>query len=170
MATIEQRLKNPRDRVYLPELLKHISKMESQEEKVLILREFANRNAECLGLAKDFMQFTWHPKIKWMLPEGTPPYRSDYPDYSLAPSTLSQAIKKFKYLVECSTMATSPIKREQIFIQLLESMYTEDSKLMIMMKEQKIDQRVYRGVTEDLFRAAFAGWLPPKENPTKDSV
>lgn len=168
--TIEARLKNPRARVYLPEILKYVTKLKTQEEKVLALRAYANKNQEHLTAIKDLMQCLYHPAVVYDLPEGNPPFKVDYADYNLAPNTLAKALKKSKYFVKgTESFAQNPMKREQIFMQTLESLYTDDAKLYLMVKDKKIDQRVYKGVDEDLFRAAFAGWLPPKENPTQES-
>jgi len=168
--TLESRLKNPRSRVYLPEMLKHVSKLKSEDEKVQALRSYANKDAEHMTGMKDLMQCLFHPAVVYDLPEGDPPFKVDYIDYDMAPLTLAKALKKSKYFVKgTESFVQNPVKREQIFMQTLESLFIEDAKLFLMVKDKKIDQRVYKGVTEDLFRAAFAGWLPPKENPTKES-
>ena len=168
---IADRLKNPRARVYLPELLKYVSKLETQEEQVAAFRAYANKNEEHLNAIKDLMQCLYHPAVVMDLPEGDPPYNTDFKDYTFAPMTLSKCLRKISYFVKGhSKYAQSALKREQIFVQMLETLYIDDAKLFIMIKDKKIDKRVYRGVDEDLFRAAFAGWLPPKENPTQESA
>lgn len=173
MADIHTRLKNPRERIYLGEILKEVGKLPTVEERVLMLRAYANRNNECLNLMRNFMQCTWHPKVDMDLPKpGSPEIENTWADYNLAPGTLTQAFAKVKYFVKGQgSYLENTIKRESVFIQILESLYKTESKLFVMVKDKKIDKRAFPNIDEDLFRAAFAGWLPPKveSSPLEDA-
>jgi hypothetical protein len=49
-----------------------------------------------------------------------------------------------------------PIKREQIFIQMLEAVSADDAQLLIAMKDKKSP---YKNITKDIVNEAFPGLL-----------
>lgn len=162
--SFEHRLKNPRERIYLPELLKEVANTKEHVQKIAILRAFAAKNAEHSNLIRDFIQCVYHPDVVMELPEGKPPYTTVYADFNLAPMTLTSAFKRVPYFVKGhSRFIENKIKREQIFIQTLESMFRDDSELFLMVRDKKVNSRKYKTVNELLFREAFPGMLPPKE-------
>jgi hypothetical protein len=160
---IRQRLENPRERVYLPELLSAVAKEKNADEKIFLLRAFANKSPECFNLMRDFVQLMW-TDVKFDLPNTPPPYKTEYPDYTLAPSTLTKAFKRVQYFVPGHpSYISTTLKREQIYIQTLESLFKDDAELYLMIKDKKLDQKKYKGINEALIRSAFAGFLPPKK-------
>ncbi len=50
----------------------------------------------------------------------------------------------------------TPLRREQLFISLLESIDKEDAKLMLAAKDKKIP---YKGITTKLVNTAFPGLI-----------
>jgi len=157
----DQRLANPRERIYLPEVLAEVSKAKTKERKIELLQAFAKKNTESYNLVRDFVQSTFHPQVVLDLPESEPPYESVFPDYNLAPNTLSKSFKRIPYFVKGHSMyiELAP-KRERLYIQTLESLFKADAELFIMVKDKRIDAKKYKGVTEALFREAFPGFLP----------
>lgn len=170
MATMKERLANPRERVYLPELLKEVSKTKDTADKVLLLRTFANKGPEYVKLMKDFVQCVWHPLVEFELPPGAPELVNSIKDYNLAPSNLFSQVKRLPYFIKGSpTFLKNQIKREQVFIQSLEQMFKPEADLFVMIKDKKINLKVYPGLNEKLIREAFSGWLP-KEVPNASST
>ncbi len=79
----------------------------------------------------DILKIVYSGK-KWLLPAGAPPYtpnRIDDTKYNL----YNQA-RRMHYFVEGSPV-TNPIKREQMFIELLESVDPEDAETIIKLKD-----------------------------------
>jgi hypothetical protein len=90
----------------------------------------------------------------WTLPEGTPPYKP-LPDAADAEITMQNASRQFYLFIEGNSDAQrnlKPIRREQLFIQLLESVNPDDVKVLIGMKDRKLP---YKGVTRKLVAEAF---------------
>lgn len=157
------RLTNPRERIYLPELLKEVSKEKAHAQKIAMLRAYSAKNAEHEKLLNSFIECVYHPAVVFELPPGAPEFKSAYADYNLAPSTLTKAFGRVPYFVKGhSRFIERTIKRESVFIQELESLYKDDAALFIMAKDKKIDARKYKGINEPLFREAFPGLLPPQ--------
>lgn len=160
---IRQRLENPRERVFLPEILSEVAKTKSADEKVYLLRAFANKTPECFNLMRDFVQCMFG-EVKFDLPDTPPPYKTEFPDYNLAPMTMTKAFKRVQYFVKGHpSYITTTLKREQIYIQTLEGLFKDDAELYLMIKDKKLDSKKYKGINEALIRSAFAGFLPPKK-------
>ena len=129
----------------LPELLQHISELPAAK-RVDALREIGNLKPAL----QEALMLVYHNAIQFDLPDGTPPYKSlDIPD-NWGYNRLPKELRKFKYFVKGFNI--SPIKRESIFIELLESVSPEEAKLVIMIKEKKL---TYKGITKKVVMEAM---------------
>ena len=160
------RLVNARERIYMPELLTEVTSAKTKQEKIDMLHAYSKKNTENADILKDFIKCTFHPAVVLDLPEGVPPYSTEYPDYNLAPNTLNKACKRVPYFVKShSKYIEVRLKRERLYIQTLESLFKADAELFIMIKDKKIDQKKYKGCNEALFREAFPAYLPAEQSP-----
>ena len=102
-------------------------------------------------------ELTYDNRLKWLLPEGNPPYSPL--DKSLdAQSMLYQEMKRMYIFLE-GLSNVNAMKREQIFIRMLEEMDPDDAKLMLEVKSRKI-----KGVSKNVVKQAFPGFLNEPEN------
>ena len=89
----------------------------------------------------------------WALPDTDPPYtESEVLDQE---KRLVQESRKFYLFVEGITQTQrniTAVKREQIFITLLESIDPKDAKVVLAMKNRKLP---YKGLTRKLVAEAF---------------
>ena len=96
----------------------------------------------------------FHPDIKFLLPEGEPPYKkSQFED----PGRLYTEFKKFYLFCDGGHNEIKQTKREQLFVQLLESVDPDEAELLIAMKEKKSP---FKNITPALVKEAFPGLLP----------
>ena len=129
----------------LPELLQHISEL-TASKKVDALREIGNLKPAL----QEALMLTYHNAIQFDLPPGVPPYKgTDMPE-NWGYNRLPKELRKFKYFVKGFNI--SPIKRESIFIELLESVSAEEAKLVIMIKDKKL---TYKGITKKVVMEAM---------------
>jgi hypothetical protein len=127
-------------------ILDFTSKLPNEEEKIKCLR--ANNISQII----DVLRFTYDPNIKWLLPEGSPPYAPN--NGSNLESRFYAEIRKLYLFVEGGNNNLQPLKRETLFISLLENIHPEDAKLLLSMKEKKLP---YKGLTSTLILKAFPG-------------
>jgi hypothetical protein len=144
-------------RLTIPEVLDAVSKANSHAEKVHILKVH-----ETFGL-RSILQALFNPQVSFALPDGAPPYRADPAPIGHNPSSLERQMSKFKYLVNGPDMTKSPMKREEIFITILEAVHPSEAELVIQMKD-KINK--YDGITDKVVWDAFPGIVP---EPVKKS-
>ena len=140
-------------RVGIAEFFEHVSKLKKRTEKVEILK--ANDSYEI----RTILQGAFDPRVKWALPEGTPPYNpTTLVDQE---NVLIHSLRKLIYFVEGGAPNLKQLKRESMFIELLETVAPADAKLLCAIKDKKMP---YKGITVDIVREAFPDLLPPEES------
>jgi hypothetical protein len=100
-------------------------------------------------------KYAFHPNGKMILPEGEPPYKPDAAPMGMSPAVFRQELQRL--YIFCRKDLT-PIKREQLFISLLESIHPDEAKVMIAVKDQKLD-KLYKKITRKVVEQA--GIVPP---------
>ena len=145
----------------LPELISRVKKAKTKQDKIDILRSYDKTVA-----LHSVLQGAFHPDVTWELPEGVPPYRKDDSEYGLSPSIIDREVRKLPYLTPYSgQLVQSRMKREEIFINMLECMHPSESELIVQMKEKKID-----GLNARLVWEAFPFLIPEPPAPVKRKV
>lgn len=134
--------------LYVHEVLNKVSSQTKKADKIRVLKE--NDSYELRTL----LQGTYNKDIEFLLPEGEPPYTPNLPES--IPSSLRKQIRKVTYFVAPRAKEISSLKRETIFIQLLESIHPEDAKLVLQMK----DKKPFKGISSAVVKEAFPSILP----------
>ena len=130
------------------EVLEKVEKAKSKAEKVKLLKQHES------WPLKDIIRGSMDSTVKWNLPAGEPPYTPNKPES--APTNLLRENVKFKYFVEGGPGSKLPaVKREQIFIGLIEGVHPDDARLVINM----INKKVPTGLTRPIVKEAFPGLL-----------
>jgi Family of unknown function (DUF6433) len=109
---------------------------------------------------KSVLQLAFHPNVVAALPEGAPPYKKVDPiqnDYHRG--YLHAESRKFGYLVEQPGQNMNRMKRENIFITILESLPGPEADMLIAAKDKKL-HKLYKGITADVAKLAFPDILP----------
>lgn len=131
----------------LSEIINECRKTKNVKIKAQILQE--NQSSQLI----DVLQLTYNPSIKWVLPEGNPPYTAVEADTDLE-GAFHGKMRMMKYFISVDGNVLEPavkeIKRETIFIQMLESIAPGDAKLLLEMKSGNI-----KGVSKTVVKEAF---------------
>ena len=129
----------------LPHLvMEDFTKAKSKAEKIAVLR-----SNESWAL-KDILKGSLDPKVKWHLPEGAPPYQPS--SHSEPMASIFRENTKFRYFVKNNNINISQVKREQIFIGILEAVHPKDAELVISMINKKSP---VKGLTYKIAQEAF---------------
>jgi len=106
--------------------------------------------------------------VVWNLPEGTPPYRKDDAPKGYEMSNLYNKQKMFKHFVKGSPSGDkmTDVKRETLFIGLLESLHADEAELVIAMKDKKLTGR-YKGITLKLVQDTFPDLIKTVTKPVQ---
>lgn len=145
-------------RLALFQILEEASKQKSNQEKIDYLR--AQDNKALLAILK----YAYDPAIVWDLPEGAPPYKPcPYPAQEMR---LMSEIRRLYLFIKGGNPNLTKIKREALYIELLESVHPQDAELLVAIKDKKIP---YKGITAKLVKEAFPG-LIEELSPNETSV
>ena len=135
------------------ETLEMVDKAKTREEKREILKSRDNYATKAL------LQLNYHPDVEWWIPKGNPPYTpSQVADCS--EGSIHFEVKKLSYYVKSGGHDLSMLKRESMFVQLLERVAPEDAKLLIAVKDQNLS---YKGLSYKLVRDVWPDLLPEVE-------
>lgn len=137
----------------IPHLFQSIQ-VAPKKHKVELLRRL---NSHC----KEILHHAFHPNIKFLLPEGTPPYVFRGTPEAF-PTTLYPEVRTFYIFCEGGGANVNQIRREAIFIQLLEKIHPDEAKVVIAMKDKNFEE-LYDTITYDVVREAFPDMLPERE-------
>lgn len=141
------------------QIFEQASKLKASEEKINFLRTHDS------AALQSILKYTMDPSIVWDLPAGAPPYKPcPYPAQEMR---LVSEIRRLYLFVKGGNPNLTKLKREALYIELLESVHPEDALLLISMKDKKIP---YKGITPKLIKEAFPGLItelvPNEEQPS----
>ena len=126
------------------------TKVNNAKDKPLKIEVLRNNDSQGL---RQLLKAAFDPKITWDLPEGTPPYiANEAPAGTDHTSLLDEARKLYLFIKGGSNIAK--VKKETLFIQMLEALHKDDAKALIDIKDKKLNL-VYKGLTENAVKEAF---------------
>ena len=129
---------------YVFEILEEVEKLKTKKEKIKVLK--LNES----WALKDIIRGSMDATVEWNLPAGAPPYKPS-PAHQ-HPSNLIKQNVQFKYFVKGGPGDKLPsVKRENIFIGLLEGVHPEDAKLVIDMINKQKPKGLSRPVVQEAF-------------------
>ena len=135
------------------ETLELVGKAKTREEKRQVLIDRDNFATKAL------LQLNYHPDVKWYLPPGKPPYTPGQVADS-TPNSLHFEVKKLDYYVDPSPHDLPQLRRESMFVELLERVDPNDAKLILAVKDRKLS---YKGLSYKLVRDTWPDLLPDIE-------
>jgi len=131
----------------ISEVLNKASKLKTKAEKMEYLRKM---NHPAL---RDVLRVAFDADVVSLLPEGTPPYTRDDAPKGYEYQTLYRAHRRFKYFFKGPVAnEVDAIRRESMFISLLESLHAEDADMLCLAKDKKLK---INGITKKLISDTF---------------
>ena len=115
-------------------------------------------------LLKVIFAHAFLPNYKMNLPEGEPPFKPAAEPMGMTPTNMfSEARRMYVFIRE----DLSAIKRESLFISLLEGVHPDEAKVLIAIKDQKLT-KLYPKITHKL--VSDAGIIPAPVAKEKKTV
>ena len=134
----------------MAEALIEARKTKNTTLKVEALQALPQTTKDQLG---GIFQLAYNPHISWLLPPGTPPYKPLDEDTD-SEGRLIVELKNFSYFIANDGKPVQEkviqMRRESLFVQILESIEPADAELVIQMKERNI-----KGVSKAVVQKAF---------------
>ena len=112
------------------------------------------------------------PTIEFLLPESRPPFEENEWKYDQEDALYAQMKKFYLFLKGPNKIFGNeynnnvrPARREQIFIQLLESLQADDAELVLCALEKKLP---FKGLSVSIINAAFPGLITVPEKTKEE--
>ena len=141
----------------IAEVLEEVGKAKTREEKREVLKKNESWSLRAL------LQQNFHPQASWLIPPGAPPYK---PNQTAADTSLHFEAKKLEYYTDAGKNLPM-LKREAMFVSLLERLSSDEAEILIAIKDQKLS---YKGLTYKLVKDTWPDLLPEQEEKSTTSV
>lgn len=135
---------SPPRRLELFEVLNLVEKAKSRKDKIAVLQ-----TNESVPL-KDYLRCVFDDTIQFNLPKGPAPYTPARAE-SFASSWYVQN-RNLRFFVKGMSDKIPSMKRESVYLGILESVHPSDAEILVAMKDKK---STTKGLTKKLVQEAF---------------
>ena len=135
-------------RLSIAEILANASEIEDVKKR----REFIINN-DSVAL-RTVLKYCFDPRIKFLLPKGKAPYKPS--DMDTSQGMLYSEFRKLYLFVEGGNTNLTTVKREMLFINLLESLHPKDAELLEHVKDKKLP---YKSINKNFIEKVYPGLI-----------
>tara|TARA_B100000073_G_C23598859_1_gene519529 strand:- start:343 stop:795 length:453 start_codon:yes stop_codon:yes gene_type:complete len=139
---------NSNPRLLISEVLRKVSNAKTKKEKVEILHK---HNSQAL---RSILIWNFDESVVSMLPEGDVPYTPNDAPVGTDHTRLEQEYKGLYRFVKGGADKLPSLKRESLFVQLLEGLSAEEAELICLVKDKKLSSK-YKRITKAVIQEAF---------------
>ena len=141
-------LENSNSRLLISEVLRKVSNAKTKAEKVNLLRE---NNSQAL---RSLLIWNFDESVISMIPEGDVPYTPNDAPVGTDHTRLEQESRGFYRFVKGGQDSLKSLKRESMFVQLLEGLSAEEAELLCLVKDGNLNSK-YKRITKAVIQEAF---------------
>ena len=132
----------------IAEVLKKVNNAKTKDKKIAVLKENDNESLRMV------IKSSFDPKIKWVLPEGAVPYKPNELPEGTEHTLLIKEAKRLWHFIEGADNQTPRMRKETMFIQMLEGLHEDEAKVLIHAKDKEL-HKVYKGLSHEVVKTAF---------------
>tara|TARA_R100000008_G_scaffold83268_1_gene68480 strand:- start:374 stop:847 length:474 start_codon:yes stop_codon:yes gene_type:complete len=133
---------------FMHEILELVSKQRTIAKKVQILKEYET------DALKALLIWNYDDTIISVVPEGEVPYEKNDVPIGTDHTSLRKEWKNLYHFVKGGNDKLSPIRRETMFIQILEGLHPDEADLLCLVKDKGLESKykISRGVVEQAYQ------------------
>ena len=131
----------------ISEVLKKVSNAKTKAEKIDLLRSY---NTQAL---RSILIWNYDESVKSMIPEGEVPYTPNDAPAGTEHTRLAKEYRNLFRFVKGGHDSLPTLKRETLFVQLLEGLHQSEAEVICLVKDKKL-QKKYR-ITKAVVSEAF---------------
>ena len=132
------------------EIFTQINNAKDKPKKIVVLKQHDT------PAMRQLLKAAFDPKIEWDLPEGIPPYIANEAPAGTEHTSLLSESKKLYHFVVGGNNTINKLKKETMFIQMLEGLQQKDAEVLIAIKNKNLNN-IYKGLTAQMVKETF-GW------------
>ena len=141
-------LQNSNKRLLLSEVLRKVSNAKTKSEKVKLLRD---HNSTAL---RQILIINFDDSLVSVLPEGDVPYTPNDAPVGTEHTRLESEYKGLYRFFKGGADKLPSLKRESMFVQLLEGLSAEEAELLCLVKDGRLGEK-YKRITKTVVSEAF---------------
>lgn len=137
----------PVSELLITEVLQKVSNAKTKQEKIALLHKF-NTNA-----LRTILIWNFDESVKSAIPEGEVPYTANDAPAGTEHSRLIHEYRNLYRFVIGGDKGLNRLRRETLFIQLLEGLHADEAELICLVKDKNLQSkyRVTKAVVEEAF-------------------
>ena len=141
-------LDNSNSRLLISEVLRKVSNAKTKAEKIKLLQ---TNNSQAL---RSLLIWNFDESVISMIPEGDVPYTPNDAPVGTDHTRLESEYRGFYRFVKGGQDTLKSLKRESMFVQLLEGLAAEEAELLCLIKDGNLNSK-YKRITKAVITEAF---------------
>ena len=133
---------------FIHEILDLVGEQRTKAKRVEILKEYRDDSLTAILI------WNFDDRVQSAVPEGQVPYKENEVPVGTDHTSLRREWKTLYHFIKGGNDSLSSLRRESMFIQLLEGLHPKEAEIICLVKEQ-ILKDVYPKVTLDVVQEAF---------------
>ena len=130
------------------EIFTQINNAKDKPKKIEVLKKYDSPTI------RQLLKAAFDPKIEWDLPEGNPPYIANEAPAGTEHTNLLSEARKLYHFVKGGDNTINRLKKETMFVQMLEGLQQKDAEVLIAIKNNNLNN-VYKGLTASMVKETF---------------
>ena len=132
---------------FLNEILDYVETQKTKAKKVQALQEYRDDSLTAILI------WNFDDRVQSAIPEGVVPYKENEVPVGTDHTSLRREWKNLYHFIKGGNDELSSLRRETMFIQMLEGLHPEEAKIICLVKDKNLTEK-YK-VTRELVEEAF---------------
>ena len=132
---------------FLNEILDYVESQKTKAKKVQALQEYRDDSLTAILI------WNFDDRVQSAIPDGVVPYKENEVPVGTDHTSLRREWKNLFHFIKGGNDELSSLRRETMFIQMLEGLHPEEAKIICLVKDKKLTER-YK-LTKEIVSAAF---------------
>ena len=132
---------------FLNEILDYVETQKTKAKKVQALQEYRDDSLTAILI------WNFDDRVQSAIPEGVVPYKENEVPVGTDHTSLRREWKNLYHFIKGGNDELSSLRRETMFIQMLEGLHPEEAKIICLVKDKNLAEK-YK-LTRELVEEAF---------------
>ena len=133
---------------FIHEILELVSEQRTKAKRVDILKEYRDDSLTAVLI------WNFDERVQSAIPDGQVPYKENEVPVGTDHTSLRREWKQLYHFIKGGNDSLSTLRRESMFIQLLEGLHPKEAEIICLIKDKELES-VYPKVTLDIVKEAF---------------
>ena len=132
---------------FIHEILNHVEEQNTKAKKIAALKEYRDDSLTAILI------WNFDSRVISAVPEGVVPYKENEVPIGTDHTSLRREWKNLFHFIKGGNDSLSALRRETMFIQMLEGLHPEEAKIICLVKDKSLTEK-YK-ITKDMVAEAF---------------